>query len=96
MREAQPSARPERDEELEDPLTKVKRFIGLVGGEVVSVEYNKETHTPESIRAEIPSEQLYTFYNKLKELGDLQSHPKRGIEKEQEFLPVRVRLLPAK
>lgn len=96
MRDAETSARPEKEEEVDDPLTKVKRFIGLVGGEVVSVEYNKETHTPESIRAEIPSEQLYTFYNKLKELGDLQTHPKTGIEKEQEFLPVRVRLLPAK
>lgn len=96
MKDAEPSARPERDEEVEDSFTKVKRFIGLVGGEVVSVEYNKETNTPESIRAEIPSEQLYTFYNKLKELGDLQTLPKTATGKEQEVLPVRIRLLSSK
>ncbi len=96
MGDAEPSARPERDEDVDDSLTKVKRFIGLVGGEVVSVEYNKETNTPESIRAEIPAEQLYTFYNKLKELGDLQTLPETGIGKEQELLPVRIRLLPSK
>jgi hypothetical protein len=51
-------------------------------------EKYKETNTPESIRAEIPSEQLYTFYNKLKELGDLQTLPKTATGKEQEVLPV--------
>lgn len=96
MRDAEPSARPERDEEVDDSLTRVRRFIGLVGGEVVSVEYNKETNTPESIRAEIPAEQLYTFYNKLKELGDLQTLPETGIGKEQARLPVRIRFLPSK
>lgn len=96
MGDAALPARPGRDEEADDSLTKVKRLIGLVGGEVVSVEYNKETDTPESIRAEIPAAQLHTLYNRLKELGDLQPLPKAGFEKEQGRLPVRIRLLPSK
>lgn len=96
MRDAETPARPEKEEAVDDPLTKVKRFIGLVGGEVVSVEYNKETHRPESIRAEIPSEQLHTFYNKLKELGDLQAPPEPVTGKSYEVVPVSIRLLPEK
>jgi hypothetical protein len=94
--QAAPSAKPERDEEVDDSLLKLTRLIELVGGEVVSVQYDEETNTPESIRAEIPAKQMDTFYNKLKELGDLLTPHKTVTAKEEEVLPVCIRLLPSK
>ncbi len=94
--QAAPSAKPERDEEAEDSLLKLTRLIELLGGEVVSVQYDKETNTPEFVRAEIPARQMDTFYNKLKELGDLLTPHKTVTAKEEEVLPVRIRLLPSK
>jgi hypothetical protein len=94
--QAAPPAKPERDEEVEESLPRLERLIELVGGEVVSVEYNEETNTLESIRAEIPARQIHTFYNKLKELGDLQAPPEAVSGEAHEVLPVFIRLLPSK
>ncbi len=94
--QAAPPAKPERDEEVDESLPRLKRLIELVGGEVVSLEYNEETNTLESIRAEIPAKQIDTFYNKLKALGDLQVPPEAVAGKEHEVLPVLIHLLPSK
>jgi hypothetical protein len=96
MRQAVPPAKPGRDEDIDAFLSELKGLIGHVGGEVVSVEYNKETNRAESIHAEIPAKQINTFYNKLKELGELQTLPKPVTGKEQEVLPVRIRLVSPK
>jgi hypothetical protein len=93
MREAVPSAQPETDKRDDDFLPKLTRVVELVGGKVVSIEYAKVSKRPESIHAEIPAKQFNTFYNQLKELGDLRSAPKSVTGKEQEVLPVRIRLL---
>lgn len=91
-----PSAKPERDEEVDDSLLKLTRLIELVGGEVVSVQYDEETNTAESIWAEIPATQIDTFYNRLKELGDLQTPPEAFAGKGEAVLPICIRLLPSK
>ena len=93
--QAAPSAKPERDEEVDDSLSKLTKLIELVGGEVVSVDYDEQTKAPASIRAQIPASQIHTFYNKLKELGDLQTPPEAVTGKEHEVLPVSIRLLPS-
>ena len=93
--QAAPSAKPDRDEEVDDSLSKLTKLIELVGGEVVSVEYDEPTKAPASIRAQIPASQIHTFYNKLKELGDLQTPPEAVTGKEHEVLPVSIRLLPS-
>jgi hypothetical protein len=89
-----PSAKPDRDEELDDPLSQLKRLIKFVGGEVVSVEYDEQTRAPASVRAQIPASQIHTFYKKLNELGDLQTPPEAVSGKGQDVLPVSIRLLP--
>ncbi|MGD9034470.1 MAG: zf-HC2 domain-containing protein [Desulfobacteraceae bacterium] len=94
--QAAPSAKPERDEEVDDALSELTKRIELVGGEVVSVDYDEWTKALASIRAQIPASQIHTFYNKLKELGDLQTPPEAVTGKEHEVLPVSIRLLPSK
>ncbi len=94
--QAAPSAKPERDEKVDDSLLKLTRLIELVGGEVVSLQYDEDTHTPESIWAEIPAKQIDTFYNKLKELGDLLTPSEAFAGKGEAVLPVHIRLLPSK
>jgi hypothetical protein len=91
-----PSAKPDRDEALDDSLSRLKRLIELVGGEVVSIEYDEQTNAPLSIGAQIPAQQIHTFYNKLKELGDLQTPPETVAGKGHDVLPVLIRLLPSK
>jgi hypothetical protein len=88
-----PSGKPDRDEEQDDSLSRLRKLIELVGGEVVSVEYNEQTNTPASIGAWIPADQVYTFYNKLKELGDLRTPPEAVTGKGHEVLSVSIRLL---
>jgi hypothetical protein len=96
LQETAPPAKPDRDEELDDSLSRLKKLIELVGGEVVSVEYDEQTNTPASIGAQIPANQIHTFYNKLKELGDLRTPPEAVTGREHEVLPVSIRLLPSK
>jgi hypothetical protein len=93
--QAAPPAKPERDEDVDDSLSKLTKLIELVGGEVVSIEYDEQTNAPASIRAQIPASQIHTFYNKLKELGDLRTPPEAVTGKGQEVLPVSIRLLPS-
>ena len=93
--QAAPSAKPERDEEVDDYLSKLTKLIELVGGEVVSVDYDERTKALASIRAQIPASQIPTFYNKLKELGDLRTPPEAVTGKGHEVLPVSIRLLPS-
>jgi hypothetical protein len=90
-----PSAKPDRDEAQDDSLSKLKRLIELVGGEVVSVEYGAQTNQPTSIEAQIPAQQIHTFYSKLKELGDLRTPPEAVTEKGDAVLPVSILLLPS-
>lgn len=93
VREPLPKAEQERDEVAEDPLTKVTKLIEFLGGKVVAIEYEKGTSRPESIHAEIPASQFSIFYNRLGELGDLQTAPKTEAGKDQKVIRVRIRLL---
>ena len=92
-RKAVPSAKPETDKSDDDFLPKLTKIVELAGGKVVSIEYAKVSKRPESIRAEIPADHFNTLYNRLKELGDLQSAPKSVTGKEQGVLLIRIRLL---
>lgn len=93
LQETAPPARPETDEELDDSLSRLKKLIELLGGEVVSVEYDEQTKRLASIGAKIPAHQIHTFYNKLKELGDLRTPPEAVTGKGNEVLSVSIRLL---
>jgi hypothetical protein len=84
---------PEADESDNDLLLSLTGIVERVGGAVVSVEYEKDSNKPLSIHAEIPSGHLTTLYNRLCELGDLQSVPRAATGNEQGVLPVRIRLL---
>jgi hypothetical protein len=95
LQETAPPARPKTDEELDDSLSRLKKLIELLGGEVVSVEYDKQTKRLASIGAQIPAHQIHTFYNKLKELGDLRTPPEAVTGKGNEVLSVSIRLLPS-
>ena len=93
VREAVPTAQPERDERDNGLLPKLTRVVELVGGKVVYIEYEKASNRPESIHVEIPAGRFNALYNQLKELGDLQSAPKGLTWEEREVLLVRIRLL---
>ncbi len=94
-REAVPGAQLETAKRYDDLLQRLTGLVELVGGRVVSIEYEKDSHRPEAIHAEIPAEHLNTFYNRLRELGDLQIAPRNVTGKGQGLLPVRIRLLPS-
>jgi hypothetical protein len=96
MKKTVPSAKPEKDEGVDNFLTKLTKLMELVGGKVVSIEYENESSWPEVIHAEIPASQANTFYNKVKELGDLQPFAKDTTGKEQEVLPFRIHLISPK
>ena len=91
--EAVPSARPETDKRDDDLLPQLTGVVELVGGKVVSIEYEKASNRPEVIHAEIPAEHLNTFYTRLGELGELKIAPGSITGKEQDVLEVRIRLL---
>lgn len=91
--EAVPRARLETDKKGDDLLPQLTRVVELVGGTVVSIEYEKASNRPEFIHAEIPAEHLNTFYNRLGELGDLKGAPRSVTGKKQGVLFVRIRLL---
>jgi hypothetical protein len=92
-KEAVPGAQLEADKRDDDLLPQLTGAVELVGGRVVSIEYEKDSHRPESIHAEIPAEHLNTFYTRLGELGELKGAPRGVAGKEQGLLPVRIRLL---
>ena len=94
-KEAVLSTQPEADKRGDDLLPGLTGVVGLVGGTVVSIEYEKATNRPEAIHAEIPAEHLNAFYNRLGELGDLKIAPRSVTGKEQGLVSVRIRLLPS-
>lgn len=95
LQETAPPARPETNEELDDSLSRLKKLIELLGGEVVSVEYDEQTKRLASIGAQIPAQKIHAFYNRLKELGDLRTPPEAVTGKGNEVLSVTIRLLPS-
>ncbi len=92
MRENAAKAQLERDKKDDDILPKLKELLQRVGGKVVSIEFEERANMPKSVQVEIPAEELDTFQNHLKELGDLESAPISLAGREQETLPVRIRL----
>jgi hypothetical protein len=92
-KEAVLSAHPETDKGGDDVLPGLTGLVELVGGTVVSIEYEKATNRLESIHVEIPAGQFNRFYSRLGELGDLKGAPRSVTGKEQGLLSVRIRLL---
>jgi anti-sigma factor RsiW len=77
-----------------DPLVGLKRLIRSVHGKVLSVDYDAETKQPEALLAQIPASRWEEFREQLQSLGDLDVPAERRIEKGQDNLQVRIRLLP--
>lgn len=74
-------------------ISQVKDLIGLAEGKIISMEYERGTERPKSIRAEIPAKSYKSFYNKLKQLAVLQT-PAPIISKEgQRPIQVRIRFI---
>ncbi|PXF54735.1 MAG: hypothetical protein C4B58_15645 [Deltaproteobacteria bacterium] len=71
----------------------VKDFIGLIGGKVISVEYEKQTESPQSIHAEIPAKHYGAFCEKLKHLGPFRTPPPSISEKDEEIIRMRIRFV---
>jgi hypothetical protein len=92
-KDAAPGSQLESDKRDDDLLPRLTGLVEFVGGRVVSIKYGKASNRPESMYAEIPAEHLNTFYNRLKDLGDLKTAPRSVTGKEKGLLPVRIRLL---
>lgn len=85
--------REKRETSIEQLLPRLSEVTERAGGEVVSVEYEEETHIPESMRVEIPAEQIGIFQNDLQTLGTLHGAPIVPTGEDNEILPIRIRLL---
>jgi hypothetical protein len=78
---------------FDEALSRVKDLIGLVGGKVISVEYEKKTESPQSIHTEIPAKHYSAFCEKLKHLGSFRTPPPSISEKDKEIIRIRIRFV---
>ena len=91
--EVVPTIQLEREKSIEHLLPRLREVIENVGGEVVSVEYEEETHIPDSVLVEIPAEQVGIFQNNLQALGELHGAPISPTGEDEEIIPIRIKLL---
>ncbi len=92
MRETAAKAQLVRNKRDDDILPKLKEVLERIGGKVVSIEFGEQANMPKSVQVKIPAEELGTFQNHLKELGDLESDPTSLAGQEQKTLSIRIRL----
>jgi len=79
---------------LTEPLPGLTDLITHAKGKVLDIEYHKDTKTPSLIRAEIPAQAFDSFYEKLRELGDVSSPSEIPPDNSQEIIQLEVRILP--
>ena len=71
-------------------LSEVKNIVHLVNGQVISIEYEKQTEHPKSLRAEIPAKDYLSFTEKLRHIAPFQSPPPTLPTASPERIEVRI------
>jgi hypothetical protein len=96
---AQAPAAPAQEDKKEEALEKepesilsITKAIQAAKGKALSVDYNPQTGLPEVIHAEMPAGELPTFYERLRELGDLRISPQTGAEKDSGVVQIKIRI----
>jgi hypothetical protein len=76
-----------------DLLSRMKHIIGLVQGEVLTVEYDRQAEQLKSIHAKIPAKSYKLFCRKLARLATFQSPPPDLTDKDPETIKVHIRFI---
>ena len=76
-----------------DLLSRMKHIIGLVQGEVLTVEYESQAEQLKSIHAKIPAKNYKLFCRKLARLATFQSPPPDLTDKDLETIQVHIRFI---
>jgi hypothetical protein len=76
-----------------DLLSRMKHIIGLVQGEVLTVEYDRQAEQLKSIHAKIPAKSYKLFCRKLARLATFQSPPPDLTDKDLETIKVHIRFI---
>ena len=76
-----------------DPVLSITKAVEAAKGKVLSVDHHPQSGRPESIIAELPAGEISRFYEKLRELGELQVSPETGAEKDSGVVSIRIRLI---
>jgi len=76
-----------------EPVLSVTKAVEAASGKVLTVDYNPQTGRPEFVHAEIPAIQLSSFYETLRELGDLHISPETGSKKDSGLIHVKIKLI---
>lgn len=83
----------EQEKRADDTLLKVKGLIERVDGKVMSIEYEKQTEQPQSIRLEIPTKHYNSFCDGLRDIALLQTTPPTISVKNQKVIQIQIRLI---
>jgi hypothetical protein len=78
----------------DDVFSRVRALIEHVNGEVLSVEYEKQTGRPEALHGEVPARQYRSFSEELAKIATLQRPPPELLEKGEERIQIRIRFIP--
>jgi hypothetical protein len=79
-----------------EALAKVKNMTESANGNVVSVEYEKETNLPQLVTIQIPLTNYDSFLEKLGQFGDLQKPlPSKPVESEG-LVHLQIKFVPSK
>jgi hypothetical protein len=76
-----------------DLLSRMKHIIGLVQGEVLTVDYDRQAEQLKSIHAKIPAKNYKLFCRKLARLATFQSPPPDLTDKDPETIKVHIRFI---
>ena len=74
-------------------FSKLKHIINSLNGNVLSAEYDRNTDQPRSLEAEIPAGQYRLFFEKLQELGTLQTSTPPIDATRLERIKIRIQLV---
>ncbi len=76
-----------------NPLDTVKHLVERADGNVVSVEYDRETERLKYIHAEIPGKHYASFCRELNRMAELQKPPSVPFENGLETVRIRIRFI---
>jgi hypothetical protein len=76
-----------------ETLSTVKHLIAMAEGNIISVEYEKETGRPQSIHAEVPAQRYHSFSEELANVAPLQSPLPTISDKDQKVIRILIRFI---
>jgi hypothetical protein len=80
---------------LDDAFSLVREIVLETGGEVISVEYEKETNIPLHITVEIPADNYTLFLGRLYRVGEPESIPPSITAQKEDFVMLQIELRPS-